>query len=103
MSTQSDSYLLKEIGQDNKHGFPAPPITRMNPCLKNIYTGLLFTVNQDLTNIFSKLKRMNASLTLASQTENIKLPQLVISYRSLFVYGQVANLEYFTHLLSTIS
>lgn len=80
MSTQSDSYLLKEFGQYKKHGFPAPPISQMNPCLKNIYTGLLFTVNQYLTNIFSKLKRTNAGLTLSSQTGNIKLPQLVIGY-----------------------
>jgi len=58
MSTQKDSYLLKEIGEDKKNWFPAPPVPQMNPCLKNSITGLLFTVKQNLTHVFSKLIRM---------------------------------------------
>lgn len=46
MSTQRDPYLLKEIGKDKKNWFPAPPISQMNPCLKNSITGLLFAAKE---------------------------------------------------------
>lgn len=83
MSILRDSYLLKEMGHDNKHWFPAPPISQiMSPHLKNIIFTLLLTVNQNLTNIPSKLKKHEwmANLTQSSHTGKHALLQVRCKY-----------------------